>query len=114
MSDQVYQGQNKDIEIRLRDGNDDPWPLTGKDIIAQLKINKVVTNKICAISGNAILGKVILSLTDVETAQLAKGDLPIAIYVGTYAAPPVITPASDTTDQIWNIVGQVTVLEPKV
>lgn len=114
MSDEVYQGQNKDIVIRLRDGNDDPWDLTSKTVIAQLKINSVATNKTCTVSGSAVLGKVILALTDVETAQLKKGDLPIVIYVGTYAAPPVITPSTDVTDQIWNIQGQVTVLEPKV
>ena len=112
--DEVYQGQNKTISIRLRDGNDDPWDLTGKQIIAQLKLNNVATNISCAIDGNAILGKVSLVLTDVQTAQLKKGDLPIAIYVGTYAAAPTITPATDTTDQIFNITGQVTVLEPKI
>lgn len=113
MSDEVYQGQNKDIVARLRDGNDDPWDLTGKTVIAQLKINNVVTNKTCVISGSPFIGKIVLSLTDVETAQLKKGDLPIIIYVGTYASPPTITPSTDTTDQIWNITGQITVLEPK-
>lgn len=112
--DEIFQGQNKTLAIKLRDGNDDPWDLTAKQIIAQLKINAVATNILCAISGNAVLGKISLVLTDVQTAQLKKGDLPIAVYVGTYAAPPTITPATDSTDQIFNITGQITVLEPKV
>ena len=114
MAEEVYQGQDKNIIIRLRDGNDDPWDLTAKTIIAKLKINNVTTNKTCATSGNVLLGKVVLALSDVETAQLKKGDLPISIYVGTYAAPPVINPPADSTDQIWNIEKQITVLEPKL
>lgn len=114
MADELYQGQNKSIVIRLRDENDDPWDLTGKVVIAQLKINKVETNIQCTVSGNPLLGKVVLALTDEQTALLKAGDLPIVINVGTYAAPPVINPPADVTDQIWQIAGQVTVLEPKV
>ena len=112
--DEVYKGQDKSIVIRLRDGNGDPWDLSGKQVVAQVKINKVATNINCSVVGSALLGKVSLPLTDVQTAQLDKGDLPIAVYVGTYAAAPTITNATDSTEQIFYITSQVLVIDPKV
>ena len=109
MSFIVKQGEQAPFEIDLRQGSGRPYDLTGKDIIAQMKINNTTTNVTCTISGNPILGIIIFTLTDVQTAQLKVGDLPMAIFVGTYAAPPVITPATDITDKIFNIANQVTV-----
>jgi hypothetical protein len=110
MSASFYQKQDITLTFRLRDINKDPWDLTGKQIVAKLIYNGTLTNFTCVISGNAKIGRCTLTLSDEETALLEAGNLPIDIYVGDYAAPPVIAPGTDTTDQIFKIT-DVEVLE---
>lgn len=111
MALQIIQGENETLTLHCRDVDDNPIDLTGKTIIAKLKLSGTETNLNCSISGNAILGAVTLALTDVQTAQLKVGDLPIALFVGTYAAPPVITPATDSTDSIFQFTGKYSVVK---
>ena len=105
----IRQGEQAPIEIDLRQANGRPYDLTGKQVVAQVKLNNVATNLNCSVSGNPILGIIILTLSDVQTAQLKKGDCPIYVYVGTYASAPTIAPLTDVTDDIFYISSQVTV-----
>lgn len=108
MALEVVQGEDLSIAIDLRQANGRPYDLTGKDVIAQLKISGVVTNITCTIV-SASLGQITLPITDVQSGNLATGDLKASIYVGSYAAPPVITPGTDSTDKIFLISKQITV-----
>ncbi len=111
MALQIIQGENETLLLHCRDVDDNPVDLTGKGVIAKLKLSGTETNLACTISGNAVLGVASLALTDVQTAQLKVGLLPIAIFVGTYAASPVITPASDTTDSIFQFTDKYNVVK---
>lgn len=87
----VVQGEDKIIDLKIRDENGDPYDLTGYSAIeAKFKntdgtlLTLAVGTGVTVVS--AILGRIQLSLTDLQTAELKAGDFmdfEVKITIGT-------------------------------
>lgn len=76
---QIVQGEDKTLLLLCRDGEDRAFNLTGMTVTVKLKINNVLTILTPTVS-NPVAGEVTLVLTDVQTPQLALGNLDIDLY----------------------------------
>jgi hypothetical protein len=80
----ITQGEDVKLPITLRYESKKRYSLENKTVTAKLKINNVtvtLTGPTAVSVINEIDGIIEINLTDTQSGQLAKGDLPIDIYV---------------------------------
>jgi hypothetical protein len=80
----ITQGEDVKLPITLKYESKVRYSLEGKTVSAKLKINNAtvtLTGPTSVVVVNEIDGIIEINLTDTQSAQLAKGDLPIDIYV---------------------------------
>lgn len=77
MSAKIIQGEDRDITVKIKDGNGSDYDLTGATVLACFKKTDGTTLEVPTDGGSITIatpnecGKVTISLTDVETALLA-------------------------------------------
>lgn len=76
---EIILGEDKTLLLLCKDSDGRALDLTGMTVTVKLKINGTLTTLSPTVS-NPVAGEVTLTLTDVQTAQLALGNLDIDLY----------------------------------
>lgn len=77
----IYKGSDRDVNVTIRDQNGDPFDLTNIthitacfDAADGTKVQFTLADTEIAINGNAVLGKLIITMSDTKTALLEAGE----------------------------------------